>query len=174
MKYLFAILLFTAGYGLEGQIQKYGHVNSLNIIDGLEASKHADAKLKKMQEQKVKGMEGKQEELNLKVSAYYKEVNNGNLSPVQSQQLEVEIQKIQQEISDMEKQAQRDLLKMREELIAPILVLVQDAITKVAKDGKYSYIFDESTGFILFNRDSEDVSQQVLEIVNAKSTTSSN
>ena len=49
---------------------------------------------------------------------------------------------------------QKELESLRNELVAPIMEKVQNAINEVAQDGKFSYILDVGSGFpvILYNQ----------------------
>ena len=44
-----------------------------------------------------------------------------------------------------------------QELLEPILSKARKAIEEVAKEGKYTYIFDKTGGTILYANESEDV-----------------
>ena len=52
----------------------------------------------------------------------------------------------------------------RQELLAPILRRVDDAIREVGKENGFQFIFDESIGAILFDGNAEDV----MPLVKAK------
>ena len=47
--------------------------------------------------------------------------------------------------------------KKKEELYTPILKKAEEAINSVAKENKFSYIFDASAGTLLYAQDSDDV-----------------
>jgi outer membrane protein len=49
----------------------------------------------------------------------------------------------------------------REEKYAPILEKADIAIKEVAAEGKYTYIFDASTGSLLFADESENILSKV-------------
>ena len=63
------------------------------------------------------------------------------------------------------KDAQKELQTLQNDLLAPVVEKIQNAINDVAKDGKYSYILDTGSGFnvILFNEgpDSNDITSAV-------------
>jgi len=88
--------------------------------------------------------------------------NQKNLTP-DTQELKVkELQDLEKRILDFEATVQDKLGKKRETLYAPILEKADTAIKAVAKEGGYTYIFDASTGGLLFADESEDILDKVL------------
>ena len=61
--------------------------------------------------------------------------------------------------------AQKELQTLQNDLLAPVVEKIQNAINDVAKDGKYSYILDTGSGFnvILYNDgpNSNDITDEV-------------
>ena len=48
-----------------------------------------------------------------------------------------------------------------QELLEPILQKARDAINEVAKEDKYTYIFDKSMGTLLYAEESENIISKV-------------
>ena len=74
------------------------------------------------------------------------------------------IQDLQSRIEDFQQTSQRDFDQMRERLFTPIIEKARQAIEEVAREHKYSYIFDTSGGTLLFANDSDNI----LELVKRK------
>jgi outer membrane protein len=74
------------------------------------------------------------------------------------------IQDLEQRIQEFRQDSERSFDELRDRLFAPIIEKARQAIEDVAKEHKYSYIFDTSGGTLLFANDSDNV----LELVRAK------
>ena len=75
-----------------------------------------------------------------------------------------ELESIQQRILEFQQNAQESLAAKEQELITPILDKARKAIEDVAKEENFTYIFDASTGNILYASESENI----LPLVKAK------
>ncbi len=142
--------------------QKFGHLNSGNLLVQMPETKVADEQLKVYQDSLVKVGQDRakklQEEYNLFAQAY----ETGNVPPIEAQKKQGEFQQKQEELSKFEEDVIQMVGKRREELIAPILDKVQAAINEVGKEGSYTMIFDTSVfNTILFAKDSDDIEAKV-------------
>jgi len=61
-----------------------------------------------------------------------------------------EIQELEQRIQAAQEKAQDDLAKQEEELLRPMVERSNLAIREVADTNGFTYIFDTSTGFVLY------------------------
>ena len=68
-----------------------------------------------------------------------------------------EIQELEQRIKAAQEKAQEDLAKQEEELLKPMVDKANAAIADVAAVGNFTYIFDTSTGFVLYYDKGEDI-----------------
>jgi outer membrane protein len=68
-----------------------------------------------------------------------------------------EIGELEQRINAAQEKAQEDLAKQEEELLRPMVEKTTKAITDVANENNFTYIFDTSTGFVLFYDKGEDI-----------------
>jgi len=90
--------------------------------------------------------------------------NEATMSDLVKQDKVRELESIQQRILEFQQNAQESLAAKEQELITPILDKARKAIEDVAKEGNFTYIFDASTGNILYAAESENV----LPLVKAK------
>jgi len=139
MKKLAKISLLLLVFGMmqvtSVMAQKYGHVNSGNIIAQLPETKAADSQLIAYRDQLVK----KGEEMATAVQT--------------------------EELAQYEQKVMQDMEKRRTELYQPILERVQTVLDEIGKEGGYSMIFDTSIlagNPILFAEDSVDLNAQVI------------
>ena len=140
---------------------KYGHMNLGNLLDALPETKKANDDLKLFTDK----LTAKDDSLTKNFQAAYQkleqEYNAGQLTPVQAQTRQAELQKQQEVIQAFEQDAQKQVASRREELLKPILTKLDDAIKSVAKENGYAMIFDTSSGVMLFAADSDDVTALV-------------
>ena len=146
--------------------QKFGHLNSGNLLEKIPEVKSADEQLKTYQEGLMSKGQTMVEAFETKYKAYAAEAQGGTLSRLEMQTKEQALQKDQQEIQEYEKKIQIDVMKKREELLQPILMKVDKAIKEVGKENGYTFIFDTSLGAMLYAPDTEDVEPLVLSKLN--------
>ena len=155
------ILTFVAFYS---QAQKYGYLNSSQIIMIHPDIKAADQKLINFQNDLISQGEEMARKLESNYNAYVTEANKGTLTQIQMQEKETALGQEQQAIRQFEVEMQQKILKKREELYQPVLNLIQKAVEEVGKENSYMMIFDTSTGGILHAGDTDNV----LELVKKK------
>jgi outer membrane protein len=157
---LSSILAMVAVVGANAQ--KFGHLNSGNLLVQMPETKVADEQLKVYQDSLVKVGQDRakklQEDYNLFAQAY----QAGNVPPIEAQKKQAEFQQKQDELAQYEEEVMQMVGKRREELISPLLDRVQAAINEVGKEGSYTMIFDTSVfNTILFAKDSDDIEPKV-------------
>ena len=144
--------------------QKFGYINSAELLAEVPAVKSADSELETYQKQLMTTGEEMVKKLEAKFQAYSKEAQEGLLSQVQMQKKEEELGAEQQKIQNFEVEVQNKILAKRETLYKPILDKVKVAIEDVGKENGYTMIFDTSTGTILH----ADASENVMALVKTK------
>lgn len=150
---LIAFVCVTMGL----QAQKYGYINSAELLAQLPEVKSADQQLANYQDQLIAKGEQMVKTLETKFAAYSKEVESGTLSQIQIQQKQTELQTDQQDIAKYEQEVQQKLIQKREELYKPILDKVKNVLDGIGAEHGYQMIFDSSGGGILHANDSDDV-----------------
>ena len=157
---LFFVMFTTAAFA-----QKYGHLNSGNLLAQMPEAEKANTTLKTYQEQLVKQHEAKLADFQTRGAKFMQEYNEGNLTMVVAQQKQAAFQKEQEELIKGEQEIMLKVQKRREELLKPILTKVDEAIQAVGKENNYKMIFDTSImNALLFVQDSDDV----MALVKAK------
>lgn len=153
--------LLVCSTDMAAQKQKFGHINSGNLLELLPEVKNADAELGKLRDKLMQEMETKLAAFQERYQKAVQLVNSGELSPKQQQEKEQQIRSEQETLQKFEQSIQAQIAQKREELLQPILTKVDNAIQEVAKEGGYSMVFDTSTGGLLFAADSEDLMAKV-------------
>ncbi|MEE9438904.1 MAG: OmpH family outer membrane protein [Saprospiraceae bacterium] len=157
-------LLFTmvfAAMTVSMQAQKFGYINSQELIAQLPEVKEANSNIETLKKQLQKKGQDMITALQAKYADLQKKQANGELSP---KQLEVEAAKLKSEetsLGQFEQTSQERIFKKSEELLSPIQEKINNAIKEVAADNGYTYIFDSSLGLVLYADPGTDVSNMV-------------
>jgi len=80
---------------------------------------------------------------------------------VEEKQILEDLQKKEQEIMKFEQEMQQKLGSKEQELLNPILAKVNNAIQAVAKENSFQFIFDTSSGVLLYADESQDITSMV-------------
>ena len=124
--------------------QKFGHVNSQEIIQAMPEFAKARTDIEALTKQYEADLKSMQEELQKKSAAYEKEQATppANIKQRREQELQEMYQKIQQSYQDN----QQALAKEQSEKMQAITSKVIEAIKQVGIAGNYVYIMDLSSG----------------------------
>jgi outer membrane protein len=68
-----------------------------------------------------------------------------------------ELQDMQSRIQEFQQAAQENIRKKEADLLKPIIEKAKTAISQVAKEGSYSYIFDSSVAGFLYKPEGDNV-----------------
>lgn len=157
-------LVFFLALSLNISAQKIGYVDSQAIIEMIPEVKEANANIETFRTQLQKRGQEMLQALQRKYQDLERREAQGEIAP---KQLEAEVAKLKEEegkIMQFEQESQQKIVKKSEELLSPIRDNIQQAISEVASENGYDYIFDFSTGFVLY----ADQSTNVNELVKAK------
>lgn len=140
--------------------QKFGHVNSQEIIQVMPEYTKAKTEVDALQKQYEADLKSMQDELTKKSQSYDTEKATlpANIKQRREQELQDMYQKIQQSYQDN----QQALAKASQEKMQVITTKVVDAIKQVGQAGGYVYIMDVSGGIPYISTTlSTDVTAQV-------------
>ena len=142
MKKLFIMMLMLAP--MAAFAQKFGHVNSQEIIQIMPEFAKARTEIETLTKQYEADLKSMQEELQKKGEAFEKEEATlpENIKQRRQQELQDMYQKIQQSYQDN----QQALAKEQSERMQAITSKMLDAIKKVGDEGNYVYIMDMGSG----------------------------
>ena len=143
--------------GLQLNAQKYGFVNSSQLLVSMPEVKTADSQLEAYQKQMISKGEEMVKEFETEYNTYLAQVNSGELSQIQMQQLEGQLAQEQQAIQAYEVEVQNKIAVKKQELYQPILEKVQQVVDQYGKEQGYTMIFDASIGGILFANTGDDL-----------------
>ncbi len=158
---LFSALLI-AGPVLNAQTLKFGHINSSELLSIMPEREAAQRQLQREARSLGEELEKLQVEYNNKLQNYIEAQDT--LSNVVRQLRERELRELQTRIQEFQAGAQEDLQMREMELIQPIFEKIEKAISEVARERGYIYVFDiDANSILYFSDDSEDVLPFVRE-----------
>ncbi len=160
--FLFAALCCSA-FTLFAQTDpmKYGHMNLGNLLQEMPETAAAEAKLRVVADSLSTLDSVKTSAFQAAYLLLKQQYDARELTAVQVQQRQAELEKQRQEIQAFEENAQKLIEAKREETLQPILKKIDDAIKAVAKENGFMMIFDISTGSMLFASETIDVTPMV-------------
>ena len=161
-KIVFTIMLSACFVGINNlAAQKFGYINTAELLQNMAEVKEANANIETFRSQLLKKGQEMLQSLQTKYQDLERKQAAGEISP---KQLEVEAQTLKTEeskILEFEQSSQQKIIDKSESLLGPIREKIQRAIDDVATENGYTYIFDYSTGFVLYADASTDVSSLV-------------
>ena len=143
------------------ELLKIGHVDVSEILSALPETDSAKLLLEKDAKELNLMLENMHVEYNKLVDDF--EINQDTYSELVKRTKQSEILEVQNKITNFQKNASEQLQQRNVELLQPIYQKIQQAIDKVATEGKYTYILDISQGTVVFkSKDSQNINSLVL------------
>jgi len=139
------------------QAQKFGYVNSQQLLVESPEVKAADAQLSTYQSELIAKGETMVKSFEANYKKYVDIVNLGTLSKVEMAQREGDLAKEQQAIQQYEVEVQQKLVTKRETLYKPILDKMKTTLDQIGTEMGYTMIFDSSAGGLLHAVEADDV-----------------
>ena len=169
-KIILTVLIFNFCF-LFSEGQKVGYVNTQSIFAQNEDARLAHADVEKEAKRLQVEYENKAMTLDSLMRDYQK------LELMLTDDMKAERQQAMQSLNaELENfqmkyfgQPDGEIFLMLQERMAPINLLMQSAIEKIAAENSYDYVLDFSQGFILYKLDSHDLTQLVIDKMNKMS-----
>ncbi len=153
---LIVLLVFgMISTGTFAQKQKYGYINSDELLQIMPGADTAVAKYQAYAQSLDTILMSMQQELNSKYETFT--ASQAKMSDLVKQTKTKELQELQDRIKSFQTSAQEDLQKKQNELLQPIIDKAKSAIEKVAKANGYSMILDSRQGILLYAAATEDI-----------------
>jgi len=165
----FVLTLLAAAIGLTGafaQTQKIGYVNSAKIFQELPAAQEAQRKIDALGKPIQDSLEAMQRELQARYEDYQKrEAMLNEAAKKAEQQKLVDFQRKAEEYRVAKLGNDGELARETEKLLTPLRERIKNAIATVAKEEKYSFVFDktESIQILLYGDPAHDITFKVID-----------
>ncbi|MFL2563783.1 MAG: OmpH family outer membrane protein [Flavobacteriales bacterium] len=134
---------------------KFGHIHSEQLLMIMPETADADKAIQEysqMLETQLQAMYG---EYQTKAGEF--QTNEGLMTDIVKEAKIKEIQDLELRIQQFQQTSQESIQQKRNEVLSPLLEKAQNAINEVAKEQKYTYIFDISLGSIVYGEESRDI-----------------
>ena len=154
-----ALFICLVGFASVASAQKFGYINSGEILSLLPEVKQADSNLEALQKQLQKQGQGMVEKLQASYLDVQQKVERGELSPKEQETEAKKLEDEQKKIAEFEQSMMQKISTKREELLAPIYKKINDAIAEVAKENGFQLIFDRQV--LLYSEESQDIGPMV-------------
>ncbi len=156
MKKLLLLIMLMAP--LATFAQKFGKVNTQNIMQNLPEIAKINGELQAQQKTYENDLKSMQDELQRQSDAYEKgkSTMNASAQKAKEQELQTLYQKIQQTYQDNSQALQ----KKQQDLMQPVVTKVRNAIDAVGKAGGYTFIFEDGVA-VYTGTNVEDVTAKV-------------
>ena len=163
-KIAIAALMFILPLGVMAQA-KFAHLNSQEIITVMPEFTKAQADLDAMSKKYQEEMQRTQEEFNKRYQEFVAQADS--LPKTIAERRQKELQDMQTRLEQFQQNAQQTFQMEQQKYYAPIYKKANEAITKVAKAGGYTYVIDLSAGAVIYVDDanaksiSDDVKREL-------------
>lgn len=143
-------LLTTSVFG-----QKFGHLNSNDLLMAMPERSAVEEDIKKYAQQLESQLGTMSKEYQAKVQDY--QSKEATMTESIKKDKIKEITNLEERISEFQQTAQSDLQEREEKLLRPIIDKAKTAIEEVAKENGYTYVFDSGVGVLLYQKDSDNI-----------------
>jgi len=154
-----AVVMSWGLAGDAGAAEKVGYINLSLVFDSYNDTKEADADL----QQEAEAKSAEREQLVESIKRYRDELEL--LSPDNRADKQKQIDDAVQELQDFDRDSRMSLRRKRDSMIRDILQEIDQIVQKYGRDNGYDYIFNDRV--LLFKKDDGDISQKIIDILNA-------
>lgn len=156
VKILAIVVLISGAFAANAQKNtKLGHIDFGKLIEQLPGQDTVKTSMTKYAQALQDQYQSMQSELQTKIDEYTK--NKETMSAIIKQTKEKEIADLQARMEAFQQSAQQDMSEHETKLTAPFIEKAKKAIQEVAKEGGYTYIFNNVEGLLLYNEGGEDM-----------------
>ena len=153
---LLVITLIALSAGeLSAQSFKFGHINTQELFQAMPQKDSAEKKLQAYAKDLEEMLQEMQVEFNKKLDDYQKK--EATFSDAVKSVKQKELTDMSQRIQTQRNNLMQEYEQEEQKLINPIMTLIRETITKVAKANNFTYIFDISGGNILYHSPTQSV-----------------
>jgi outer membrane protein len=150
-----ALFLFATCALFAQQPAKFGHIDTNELLRLMPGRDSAQVQLERYARELESTFVAMQNEFQTKYQDYLEK--QGTFSDLIRQSRERELMSLQERIQEFQESAQQDLVDQENKLLSPIIEKARKAISDVASENEFTYIFDTSMGVLIFWDNGEDV-----------------
>lgn len=155
MKSLFVALAMLIFAGTGAKAQKIGYVDLQELMQLMPEYKKANTDMESFGKSLEDELKKMSDEFQKKVADYQK--SEKTMAEAIKDVKQKELQDMQGRIQEFQSSAQENIRKRESELLKPIIEKAKNAISQVAKESGYTYIFDSSVAGFLYKPEGDNV-----------------
>lgn len=159
-KLLFVALLFATSIGMVNGQTILAHVNTQKVLDTMPSRKQAEKEIKDFRDKSIKELQDTQTKLQSDYQTLQQKKDG--MSPTSYKFEEQRLMKKSQDFQQRQTELDKQIQQLSQELNAPILKEVQDAVAKVSKAKNIDYVIDQSS---LLYSNGTDITNAVIKEV---------
>lgn len=158
---LLLVSLLFLSFNSFGQNKKFGHIDRTEVLKMMPEFKKAQSDIEK----KSKQLEA---EIQILLTEYkskleYYQTNVSTMSESIRKDKERELGQLEERIQQFQQEAQKEVAASEQALLEAIVSKVDKAVKAVAEEKGYSYIFDTSSGAVLYAPESDDITPLIKQ-----------
>lgn len=167
MKKIILLGLFIITTSLSSYVfaQKYGHLNTAELIQVMPGYVSATNQLQKKRDELQKNLTDLNDEYRTLLEDYNNQLNNGNLQDAEKKEKEKKLIEFQTKINNYQQYAREEIGKLENQLLTPVISKARAAISEVAAENGFTYIFDTNAQSLIYTSTS---SNDILPLVKKK------
>ncbi|MCM1319601.1 MAG: OmpH family outer membrane protein [Muribaculaceae bacterium] len=142
------------------QTIKIGVVDTQSVVTELPTYKEAQTKIESIAKKYDEEYASLRSEFAKKLEEFQTMSNDTSTPQGVKERRAKELDDFSQKLQEFEQMAQQDLQKQQNEIMAPIITNVQQAIQSIGKEGNYTFI-QEAMNFLYYGAPAEDITSQV-------------
>lgn len=163
MKKLLLIALLFASIGMVNGQTILAHINTQKVLDTMPSRKKAMKEVSDFRDKSIKELQDTQTQLQADYSKLQEQKDN--MSPTAYKFEEQRLMKKSQDFQNRQQELDQQIQQLSQELNAPILKEVQDAVAKVSKAKNIDYVIDQTSLLYSNGLDiTNDVIKEVLRV----------
>jgi outer membrane protein len=151
---LFSVIVLLFSAKMSTAKSKLGHINTKELWQLMPERLAADEQLKKLESELSQFIKQEQDLFITSVQKFQKD--SASMSELVMKQTYNKLLQQQEAISTLPEQANQELTKKQQELYAPILNKMQEAIDAVSVKYGFDYIVDSGQGHLVYVKNKDD------------------
>jgi outer membrane protein len=150
---------------------KVGIMNPDDVLDAMPEAAQVQADLESFAQERQSAFQQRYRTWIEEVTAYSEQVEAGEISEAEQAAEEERLAEMQEEVTNMQQNLEREIQQRQAELFNPLLIKVEDAMAEVAEEMGLDFVLNKTsnTGDPIVYYASEratDITQQVIEKLN--------
>lgn len=155
LSFLVIFILASSATVFAQQPAKFGHIDTNELLRLMPGRDSAQVQLERYARELESQYVAMQNELQTKYQDYLEK--ESTFSELIRQSRQRELTNLQERILEFQESAQQDLIDQENRLLSPIIEKARQAISDVANENGFTYIFDISSGALLFWEKGENI-----------------